>query len=252
MPRQRASQPRSHQGLHRVRQAEGRRAVRDAGRHRLGGDRDRRRPVADGHGRTELAKLACELPDDVARSLSTWTCGELARTLVRNGVVDAISASTVSASSPQSGSNDGAFITGSARRCRVMINSRRCPRPLRPVHARARTGRVRVVARRETSLRPRTRTGATPGAAGTRARQRRARVHSQGRAQPVCGRARSRVGGQTGDPAGDRPEIRRRKRANYWRCHPDLNWGMVVLQIFGVVTAFSSENGPRQLASRGL
>ncbi len=45
--------------------------------------------------RTHLVKLACELPDDVARSLSTWTCGELARTLVRDGVVDAISASTV-------------------------------------------------------------------------------------------------------------------------------------------------------------
>jgi hypothetical protein len=45
--------------------------------------------------RAHLVKLACELPDDVARSLSTWTCGELARTLIRDGVVDAISASTV-------------------------------------------------------------------------------------------------------------------------------------------------------------
>ena len=44
---------------------------------------------------THLVKLACELPDDEARSLSTWTCGELARTLVRDGVVDSISTSSV-------------------------------------------------------------------------------------------------------------------------------------------------------------
>ena len=42
-----------------------------------------------------LIKLACELPDDEARSLSTWTCGELARTLVRDGVVESISTSSV-------------------------------------------------------------------------------------------------------------------------------------------------------------
>jgi hypothetical protein len=44
---------------------------------------------------THLVKLACELPEDQARSLSTWTCGELARTLVRDGVVDSISSSSV-------------------------------------------------------------------------------------------------------------------------------------------------------------
>ena len=33
---------------------------------------------------THLVKLACELPEDEARSLSTWTCAELARTLVRD------------------------------------------------------------------------------------------------------------------------------------------------------------------------
>jgi len=37
--------------------------------------------------------LACELPDDVDRSLSLWTCAELARTAVRDKVVDAISGS---------------------------------------------------------------------------------------------------------------------------------------------------------------
>jgi transposase len=41
-----------------------------------------------------LAKLACELPDE-QRSLSTWTCAELARTLRRDGVVDAISPQSV-------------------------------------------------------------------------------------------------------------------------------------------------------------
>ncbi len=44
---------------------------------------------------TYLTKLACELPDEVGRSLSLWTCAELARTLVRDGVVDAISPQTV-------------------------------------------------------------------------------------------------------------------------------------------------------------
>ena len=44
---------------------------------------------------THLVKLACELPDDEARSLSTWTCAELARTLTRDGVVDTISPSSV-------------------------------------------------------------------------------------------------------------------------------------------------------------
>ncbi len=44
---------------------------------------------------TYLTKLACELPDDVGRSLALWTCAELARTLVREGIVDSISPQTV-------------------------------------------------------------------------------------------------------------------------------------------------------------
>jgi hypothetical protein len=35
------------------------------------------------------------LPDDLARSLSTWTCAELAKTLIRDEVVDSISPSSV-------------------------------------------------------------------------------------------------------------------------------------------------------------
>jgi DDE superfamily endonuclease len=42
-----------------------------------------------------LVKLACELPEDEARSLSTWTCAELARALIRDRVVDTISPSSV-------------------------------------------------------------------------------------------------------------------------------------------------------------
>ena len=42
-----------------------------------------------------LVKLACELPDDARRSLSLWTCAELARTLQAEGVVDAISPQSV-------------------------------------------------------------------------------------------------------------------------------------------------------------
>ena len=44
---------------------------------------------------THLVKLACELPDDAGRSLSTWTCAELARTLRANGIVDTISPQSV-------------------------------------------------------------------------------------------------------------------------------------------------------------
>jgi hypothetical protein len=44
---------------------------------------------------TYLVKLACELPELRGRSLSTWDCGELARTLIRDGMVDSISASSV-------------------------------------------------------------------------------------------------------------------------------------------------------------
>jgi hypothetical protein len=38
-----------------------------------------------------LVELACELPDTVDRSLSLWTCAELARTLCRDGIVETIS-----------------------------------------------------------------------------------------------------------------------------------------------------------------
>jgi DDE superfamily endonuclease len=44
---------------------------------------------------THLVKLACELPDDAGRSLSTWTCAELARTLKTSGVVETISPQSV-------------------------------------------------------------------------------------------------------------------------------------------------------------
>jgi hypothetical protein len=40
-------------------------------------------------------KIACERPDDLGRSLSQWDCTEIARQLVRDGVVAAISAATV-------------------------------------------------------------------------------------------------------------------------------------------------------------
>ena len=42
-----------------------------------------------------LVKLACELPDDQQRSLSLWTCAELARTLQRDGIVETISPQSV-------------------------------------------------------------------------------------------------------------------------------------------------------------
>jgi transposase len=42
-----------------------------------------------------LVKLACELPDEGRRSLSLWTCAELARTLVADGIVDTISPQSV-------------------------------------------------------------------------------------------------------------------------------------------------------------
>lgn len=44
---------------------------------------------------THLVKLACELPDAVGRSLSLWTCAELARELKRSGVVEEISPQSV-------------------------------------------------------------------------------------------------------------------------------------------------------------
>jgi len=42
-----------------------------------------------------LVKLACELPDNVGRSLSLWTCAELARTAIERGVVESISPQSV-------------------------------------------------------------------------------------------------------------------------------------------------------------
>jgi transposase len=40
-------------------------------------------------------KLACERPDTAGRSLAQWDCAELARQLVREGVVEAISPQTI-------------------------------------------------------------------------------------------------------------------------------------------------------------
>ncbi|HEX9869348.1 MAG TPA: hypothetical protein VGC99_12285 [Candidatus Tectomicrobia bacterium] len=42
-----------------------------------------------------VVKLACERPDVVGRSLSQWDSAELARQLVHDGVVEAISPQTV-------------------------------------------------------------------------------------------------------------------------------------------------------------
>jgi hypothetical protein len=42
-----------------------------------------------------VVKIACERPDDCGRSLSQWDCKEIARQLMRDGVVTSISAETV-------------------------------------------------------------------------------------------------------------------------------------------------------------
>jgi transposase len=42
-----------------------------------------------------IVKMACERPEQFGRSLAQWDCAELARTLVRDGIVDAISPATV-------------------------------------------------------------------------------------------------------------------------------------------------------------
>jgi transposase len=42
-----------------------------------------------------LVKIACERPDKLGRSLSQWDCRELARQLIRDGVVTSISPDTV-------------------------------------------------------------------------------------------------------------------------------------------------------------
>jgi hypothetical protein len=44
---------------------------------------------------THLVKLACELPDKAGRSLSLWTCAELARTAIEKGCVGSISPQSV-------------------------------------------------------------------------------------------------------------------------------------------------------------
>ncbi len=44
---------------------------------------------------THLVKLACELPDKAGRSLSLWSCAELARTAIERGVVESISPQSV-------------------------------------------------------------------------------------------------------------------------------------------------------------
>lgn len=44
---------------------------------------------------THLVKMACELPDDQRRSLSLWSCAELARALREDGVVESISPQSV-------------------------------------------------------------------------------------------------------------------------------------------------------------
>jgi hypothetical protein len=58
-----------------------------------------RGPVARGLSPPEvtlhLVRLACELPDHRGRSLSQWDCRELARQLVRDGLVATISPATV-------------------------------------------------------------------------------------------------------------------------------------------------------------
>lgn len=44
---------------------------------------------------THLIKLACELPDSADRSLSLWTCAELAQQLIQERIVDEISPQSV-------------------------------------------------------------------------------------------------------------------------------------------------------------
>src|SRR6516162_7475175 len=42
-----------------------------------------------------VVKIACERPDELGRSLSQWDCTEIARQLMRDGMVSTISAETV-------------------------------------------------------------------------------------------------------------------------------------------------------------
>lgn len=53
------------------------------------------RPAFPPEVATHLVKLACELPQEAERSLSLWTCAELARSLEQGGIVDKISPQSV-------------------------------------------------------------------------------------------------------------------------------------------------------------
>lgn len=44
---------------------------------------------------THLVKLACDLPEKAGQSLSLWTCGQLARTMQSEGLVESISPQSV-------------------------------------------------------------------------------------------------------------------------------------------------------------
>ena len=50
-----------------------------------------RQPLNSAVSSLHLIKLACELPDAAGRSLSLWTCAELARALIRDGIVATLS-----------------------------------------------------------------------------------------------------------------------------------------------------------------
>jgi len=54
-----------------------------------------RKPVFSPDVAMHIIKIACERPDLRERSLSQWDCTEIARELVRSGVVDDISTETV-------------------------------------------------------------------------------------------------------------------------------------------------------------
>jgi transposase len=57
--------------------------------------RSGRPPVFPPSGGHASGQAACELPDQAERSLSVWTCGELARTLRQEGLVETISPQSV-------------------------------------------------------------------------------------------------------------------------------------------------------------
>ncbi|MBF7083018.1 helix-turn-helix domain-containing protein [Desulfallas sp. Bu1-1] len=54
-----------------------------------------RKPVFSVDVAIHAIKIACEKPDHRGRSLSQWDCTEIAKELVRSGVVDDISPETV-------------------------------------------------------------------------------------------------------------------------------------------------------------